>query len=265
MLRAALRRSVIAADPAGAEERRKEAERQSQVVLYPDQDCTATLAGQRLSAVHATAAMARIKAMARALKASGTGGSIDLLCAQIYIGLLLGTLPLIPPAEGAPPDSPPGTGPGGDPGDDPGGDAGSGPPDDPDSGPGDDPGAGHAQDPGAFPPAGRGEDPPGGPDGSTGRDRNHGAARHGAGRPGTRPDGSRAGDSPAGDDPAGEVPPPGDQDAPRDDDNFPGAGPAQDPPGWYSDADHDDDGWPAPDWPALPALIPPAFTRPGTP
>ena len=48
MLRAALRRAVIAADPAGAEERRKDAERRAQVVLYPDQDGTATLAGQRL-------------------------------------------------------------------------------------------------------------------------------------------------------------------------------------------------------------------------
>ena len=60
------------------------------------------------------------------------------------------------------------------------------------------------------------------------------------------------------------MPPPGDQDAPRDDDNYPcpGDGPAR---AGYSDADHDDDGWLAPDWPGLPALIPPAFTRPGTP
>ena len=88
--------------PGGAEERRKDAERRSQVVLYPDQDCTATLAGQRLPAVHAAAAMARVKAMARALKASGAGGSIDLLSAQIYLGLLLGTLPIIPPRRDPP-------------------------------------------------------------------------------------------------------------------------------------------------------------------
>ena len=147
MLRAALRRAVIAADPAGAEERRKDAERRAQVVLYPDQDATATLAGQRLPAVHATAAMARIKAMARALKASGAGGSIDLLSAQVYIGLLLGTLPLIPPPDGAPPDQP-GDGPGGPP-DDPG----SGPDDDPGAGPAGDPGSSHRDDPGAGPPA----------------------------------------------------------------------------------------------------------------
>ncbi len=206
MLRAALRRAVIAADPAGAEERRKDAERRAQVVLYPDQDATATLAGQRLPAVHATAAMARIKAMARALKASGAGGSIDLLSAQVYIGLLLGTLPVIPPPDGAPP-GPPGP-PGGDP---------AGPLDDPGSGPGGPPG-----DPGDSP----------------------------AGEPG---------DDPA----ASDVPPPRDQDAPRDDDPCPcpGDGPAR---AGYSDTDHDDDGWPAPDWAALPAVIPAAVTRPAS-
>ena len=79
MLRAALRRAVIAADPRGAEERRKDAERRAQVVLYPDQDCTATLAGQRLPAIHAAAAMARITAMAWAMKASGAGG-VSICC-----------------------------------------------------------------------------------------------------------------------------------------------------------------------------------------
>jgi hypothetical protein len=104
MLRAALRHAVIAADPQGAEERCKDAERRAKVVLYPDEENTATLAGQRFPTVHAAAAMARIRAMARALKASGAGGGMDLLCAQVYVGLLPGTLPLIPPAKGAPPD-----------------------------------------------------------------------------------------------------------------------------------------------------------------
>ena len=105
-LRAALRREVIIADPEGAEERRKQAERQAKVSLYPDEESTATLAGQRLPAIHAAAAMARITAMARAWKASGAGGPIDLLRARVYLGLLLGTMPLIPPAEGGPPDRP---------------------------------------------------------------------------------------------------------------------------------------------------------------
>jgi Domain of unknown function (DUF222) len=187
MLRAALRRAVIAADPLGTEERRKDAERRAQVVLYPDQDCTATLSGQRLPAVHAAAAMARLTAMAWALKASGAGGGIDLLRSQVFAGLLLGTLPLIPPAEGAPPDQP-----------------GDAPRDDPGDGPVDD----------------------------------------------------------SGEDPADDVPPPGDQDAPRDEDNYPcpdgGARTG------YCDQDRDDDGWLARDWPGLPAVIPPAFTGPGS-
>jgi hypothetical protein len=160
--------------------------------------------------------MARMTAMARALKASGAGGGIDLLRAQVFAGLLLGTLPLIPPARGAPPGQP-----------------GDGPRDDPGDGPPDDPGAGTPDSPG--------EKSGGTPAGSTGPDQNRNAPR-----------------DHADDRPADDAPPPGDQDAPRDDDNYPcpGDGPA-------SYIDGDDDGWPAPDWPGLPAAIPPAFSRPG--
>jgi hypothetical protein len=106
-LRAALRRAVIAADPAGAERRRQEAERRAKVSLYPDEEGTATLAGQSLPGTRAAAAMSRISALARALKASGAVGGMDLLRSQVFIGLLLGTLPGIPPAPGSPPDEPP--------------------------------------------------------------------------------------------------------------------------------------------------------------
>ncbi len=125
-LRARLRKAVIIADPEGAEDRRKAAERRARVSLYPDDDGTATLTGTSLPAPHAAAAMARITALARALKASGAGGGTDLLRAHIYLGLLLGTLPPIPPpADGGqpseptdddpPPDDPPGDGRGGRP------------------------------------------------------------------------------------------------------------------------------------------------------
>jgi len=105
-LRAALRRAVITIDPAAAERRREQAERRAKVGLYGDEDGTATLSGQNLPGAHAAAAMARVTALARALKASGAGGGIDLLRAQVYLGLLLGTLPLIPPPEHGPPDKP---------------------------------------------------------------------------------------------------------------------------------------------------------------
>ncbi|HEX3492786.1 MAG TPA: DUF222 domain-containing protein, partial [Streptosporangiaceae bacterium] len=75
-LRAALRRAVIAADPEGAEQRRKEAQRHAKVSLYPDPATgTATLTGTCLPSVHAAAAMARLTAIARAMKSAGmTGG-----------------------------------------------------------------------------------------------------------------------------------------------------------------------------------------------
>jgi Domain of unknown function (DUF222) len=105
-LRAALRRAVIVADPEGAERRREEAERRAKVALYPDPDGTASLAGYNLPSIRAASAMARITALARAMKASGVGGGIDLLRAQVFLGLLLGTLPYIPPAPDSPPDDP---------------------------------------------------------------------------------------------------------------------------------------------------------------
>ena len=230
-LRAALRRAVIVADPEGAERRRREAERQAKVSLYPEEESTATLAGQRLPGVHAAAAMARIKAMARALKASGAGGGMDLLSAQVYLGLLLGTLPHIPPAEDAPPDPP------GDAFDD-----GSG------EGPGHPGGSGE----GPGRPGGSGEGPgrPGGSGEGSGRP---GGSGEGPGRPGG------SGEGPGG--PEDHVPPPADADAPRDED-FPC--PDDGPPGpAASREDDEDDGRPAGDWPDVPAVIPPAFARPG--
>src|SRR6202042_3917091 len=85
MLRAALRRAVLAIDPAGAEQRRKDAERRARVVLYPDQDQTATLAGQRMPVIHAAAAMARIKALARAQQADGADGPLDPPLPQVIL------------------------------------------------------------------------------------------------------------------------------------------------------------------------------------
>jgi hypothetical protein len=130
-LRAALRRAVIAADPDGADRRRERAERQAKVTLYPDAEGTATLAGSALPAVRAAAAMARITALARAMKAAGTPGGLDHLRAYVMLGLLLGTL--TPPAPAAPPDNPPA------------------PPDDPPPAPPDNPPAAPPADPRASP------------------------------------------------------------------------------------------------------------------
>jgi hypothetical protein len=104
-LRASLQRAVLAADPAAAERRRQEAQRRAWVALFGDHDGTASLSGRCLPATQAAAAWARICAMAKAMEAAGAGGGMDLLRAQVFVGLLLGTLPLIPPSDGGPEDA----------------------------------------------------------------------------------------------------------------------------------------------------------------
>ena len=106
-LRASLQRAVLAADPAAAERRRQEAQRRAWVALFGDHDGTASLSGRCLPAAQAAAAWARICAMAKAMEAAGAGGGMDLLRAQVFVGLLLGTLPLIPPSDGGPEDAGP--------------------------------------------------------------------------------------------------------------------------------------------------------------
>ncbi|HCU96416.1 MAG TPA: hypothetical protein DHU96_28350, partial [Actinobacteria bacterium] len=121
-LRASLQRAVLAVDPQAAERRREEAEKKAWVALSGDHDGTASLSGRFLPAVQAAAAWTRICAIARAMEAAGAGGGMDLLRAQAFVGLLLGTLPLIPPADGGRAGGPADDGPGGGgPGDGPGG------------------------------------------------------------------------------------------------------------------------------------------------
>ena len=158
-LRASLQRAVIIADPAAAERRREEAERNARVEVSGDPEGTGSLAGRFLPAGHAAAAWSRICAMAKAMQSAGAGGGIDLLRAQVFIGLLLGTLPIIPPpidrpGDGSPDasDDTPGRGPGnGDgpgPVDSDGDDPGPGDGDGPGPGDGDDPGPGDGDGPG---------------------------------------------------------------------------------------------------------------------
>jgi hypothetical protein len=123
-LRQELGYAVTAADPEGADQRRKAAERYANVRLYGEDDQTATIMMDKLPQVEAAAGFARVNALARARKAAGMVGSLGWHRAQVGLGLWLGTLPPIPPAEGAPPDQTPGgdgpgdEGPGGsDPGD----------------------------------------------------------------------------------------------------------------------------------------------------
>ncbi len=165
-LRASLQRAVISVDPAAAERRRAEAEKKARVELAGEDSGTAALSGHFLPAAQASAAWARISRMAEAMKGDGAGGGIDLLRAQVFVGLLLGTLPQPPgSADPADPEGPPDSaGPAspGPSGASPGG--GSAPP----GGDSDASGDGEGDDPGSGP---RGEPAPEVP--PSGHDRDH--------------------------------------------------------------------------------------------
>ena len=248
-LRAATRRGVLAVDPDGAERRRTDTERQARVSLYPGEEGTATITGTNLPGIQAAAAMARITAMARALKSSGAHGSLNLLRAHIFTGLLLGTLPLIPPPLDAPPDQPGapacGVNATGDT-DPPGGTKPAAPDDRPADTVSPDQGSAARPD-------------------STGASSEDNQADRSPGSPELGPGLRATAEPPALDDDLPgwwpDIPCPGDADAPPDDD----------PPGpaitLTSQDDDEDDDWPqlpVPAWPPLPAQLPAAQGLAGT-
>jgi hypothetical protein len=146
-LREAVQRAVIEIDPAAADRRRTRNEKKSRVRLYPNADHTATLAIEQAPAALAAAAIARVKALARAAKSASAQEPVALLESKIALGLLLGTLPLIPPQ--LPPDG--GAGPAG------GGPAGGAPED---GGPGNDETITEEADPADLTPGDWGYGPP---------------------------------------------------------------------------------------------------------
>jgi hypothetical protein len=160
-LRASLQRAVISVDPAAAERRRTEAEKNARVELSGEDSGTAALSGHFLPAAQASAAWARISGMAEAMKGDGAGGGIDLLRAQVFVGLLLGTVPQ-PPGEASPGISePPSASPdgGGTPPSDGGGPPSDGDTDTPRGNQGEDPGGGpHGEPPPEVPPSGNAPD-----------------------------------------------------------------------------------------------------------
>jgi hypothetical protein len=238
-LRAALRRAVIAADPKGAERRREEAERQAKVTLYPDVEGTASLTGSSLPGIRATAAMARVSALARALKASGAGGGIDLLRAQVFLGLLLGTLPYIPPAPNSPPDNPP--------------------PDDgsPDEGP---PDEGSPDEHSPQGDAGRGKAPADypGDDGKSRNDRERsGQHRKEGERSDHGPNGQGRGGQGSGEQGRGEQKPDGGSDEKIDQGDGRSCDLGRDSRGWPNGDGRGSLGQPPTPWPEIPAFLPP--------
>jgi len=101
-LRAAVARAALAADPAAAEKRRAQAEKQARVEQRAEPSgVSGSLAGRDLPAADTAAAFNRITAIAKALKADGADGGMDLLRAQVFLSLLLGR-PAVTPAADSP-------------------------------------------------------------------------------------------------------------------------------------------------------------------
>ena len=105
-LKERVRRAVIAIDPVAADRRAAHAARKARFSVYANPDQTATAAVERMPAQLAAAAKARVNAIARAAKAAGMTDPLPLLEAKVATGLLLDTLPDIPPPRDAGPAAP---------------------------------------------------------------------------------------------------------------------------------------------------------------
>jgi hypothetical protein len=123
-LRPAVRRAVIAADPAAAKRRKEEALKDARVETSTEPSGTARMSGRDLPPADVLAADKYLSALAQAMKQAGTEGTMDQLRARAYLHLLGGgdpaTLLTPPPAStavgDAPGDGAPGSGtPGGGP------------------------------------------------------------------------------------------------------------------------------------------------------
>jgi hypothetical protein len=102
-LRAALRRAVLAIDPAAAIRRREQAQGDARVEAWAEAAGTAALAGRDLPPARVLAADRHIDAAARWLKDHGAPGPLPALRATVFLALLTGQspdvlLPRTPPA-----------------------------------------------------------------------------------------------------------------------------------------------------------------------
>ncbi len=89
-LRALVRRAVLSADPQAARRRKEKALKDARVEMYPEPSGTAALSGRDLPPAAALAADKHLTALAQALKAAGTPGTLDTLRARAYLHLLSG-------------------------------------------------------------------------------------------------------------------------------------------------------------------------------
>jgi hypothetical protein len=103
-LRPAVRRAVIAADPAAARRRKEQALKGARVEASSEPSGTASLAGRDLLPAGVLAADKHLSALAQAMKKAGAEGTMDQLRAFAYLHLLSGqpASTLLAPATGTP-------------------------------------------------------------------------------------------------------------------------------------------------------------------
>jgi hypothetical protein len=89
-LRALVRRAVLSADPKAARERKEKALKDARVETFPETAGTAALSGRDLPPAAVLAADKHLTALAQALQAAGTPGTLDTLRARAYLHLLTG-------------------------------------------------------------------------------------------------------------------------------------------------------------------------------
>ncbi len=89
-LRALVRRAVLSADPKAARERKEKALQDARVETFPETAGTAALTGRDLPPAAVLAADKHLTALAQALQAAGTPGTLDTLRARAYLHLLTG-------------------------------------------------------------------------------------------------------------------------------------------------------------------------------
>ena len=118
-LRALARRLVISADPAAARRRKEAALRDARVEAFTEHAGTAGLSGRDLCPADVLAADKHLTALAQAMKAAGTGGTMDTLRAHAYLYLLSGhpASDLFPQGPATPAPATAGSSPPGGPGD----------------------------------------------------------------------------------------------------------------------------------------------------
>jgi hypothetical protein len=86
-----IKKLAIAVDPDWARRRYEEAVRERKVVAHRNEDGTGTLSGQNLPADQVAASRAHIDALARRVKQAGDGRRIDLVKADLFVGMTDGT------------------------------------------------------------------------------------------------------------------------------------------------------------------------------